>query len=341
MFVTLKQQELGDREIFVAVVFSFPCKHAAEDDLTTAQLTKWTKGFNCKDVLDTDFGTLLHQQLKKKTTTRKLTIKVIINDAVGLLMAGVHKDQACMISCVLGKGVNGCYIKDNGPDGTAEGRSTAKMIIATEWGALGENGRLDKFRTEFDQTAITFSMSPKQQILEKMVGMLYIGEIVREVLLKLVKEGYLFKLYFGDLPALNEKRGFPTEHVMKIDSDVDKDSLVTRDLLHALEFDPISEYDCMLVKFVCRIVLRRAAYLAAAALASMVKHVHQRDITVAIDGSLWRAHPRFKEEMKAQAKIFAGPDFNVKFESILDGSEIGAALMTAVSLSRKLSFRDQ
>ncbi|XP_070201211.1 hexokinase-like isoform X2 [Littorina saxatilis] len=328
MFVTSKQ--LTDKETSVGVVFSFPCKYAEEGDLTTARPKKWTKGFNCDKVVGKDFGKLLHEKLKNKLTTCKLTIKVIINDAAGLLIAGIHKDKACRISFVIGKGVNGCYMKDNGSDGTVQGHGDEKTIIATEWGALGENECLEKFRTDFDRTAVNFSMSPKEQILEKMVGRLYIGEIVRQVLLLLTKESHLFKPFYSELPALNEKRGFTTENVLIIDSDMDQEYLTTRDLLQHLEFDNISDEDCKLVKFVCRIVLQRAAFFAAAALATLVKHVQQSHVTVAIDGSLWRSHLRFKQQMMAKTKELVGPDFDVTFLSIIDGSEIGAALTTAL-----------
>ncbi|KAK7105473.1 hypothetical protein V1264_016844 [Littorina saxatilis] len=113
---------------------------------------------------------------------------------------------------------------------------------------------------------------------------------------------------------------------------MDQDCVRTRDLLVQLHFDNIGDNDCKLVKSVCRIVLHRAAYLAAAALAALIQHVQQHDVTIAIDGSLWRYHHRFKQQMEARTRELVEPKYKVKFLSLLDGSGIGAALTTAVSL---------
>ena len=66
------------------------------------------------------------------------------------------------------------------------------MIVNTEWGAFGNQGELDFILTKWDREVDKLSINPGKQIFEKMISGMYMGEVVRQVLIDLVHEGLMF-----------------------------------------------------------------------------------------------------------------------------------------------------
>lgn len=90
------------------------------------------------------------------------------------------------------------------------------MLINTEWGAFGEAGTLDFVVTEYDRAIDNNSINPKKQLFEKMISGMYMGELTRLVLEKLIDNGYLFN---GKCPTDVKKRGnFFTKYVSEIEA---------------------------------------------------------------------------------------------------------------------------
>lgn len=90
------------------------------------------------------------------------------------------------------------------------------MLINTEWGAFGEAGTLDFVLTEYDIAIDSNSINPKKQIFEKMISGMYMGELTRLVLEKLVDNGLLFG---GKCPVDLKTRGkFFTKYVSEIEA---------------------------------------------------------------------------------------------------------------------------
>lgn len=65
---------------------------------------------------------------------------------------------------------------------------SAMQIINTEWGAFSDNLPL----TEFDRAMDIESINPGEQIFEKTISGMYLGEIVRRVLVKMAQVSDLF-----------------------------------------------------------------------------------------------------------------------------------------------------
>ena len=66
------------------------------------------------------------------------------------------------------------------------------MVVNTEWGAFGNQGELDFILTKWDREVDRLSINPGKQIFEKMISGMYMGEVVRQVLVDLVNEGLIF-----------------------------------------------------------------------------------------------------------------------------------------------------
>lgn len=89
------------------------------------------------------------------------------------------------------------------------------MLINIEWGAFGEGGVLDFILTEFDRAIDANSINPSKQLFEKMISGMYMGELTRLVLEKVVNAGLLFG---GKCPSDLKKRGkFFTKYVSEIE----------------------------------------------------------------------------------------------------------------------------
>ena len=110
-------------------------------------------------------------------------------------MSCAWHDQNCRIGLILGTGTNACYLEEIKDIETIDRDNFAgqkHMIINTEWGAFGDNGELDFIRTKWDRAVDENSVNPGKQIFEKMISGMYMGELIRQVLVDLMKDDLIF-----------------------------------------------------------------------------------------------------------------------------------------------------
>lgn len=158
---------------------------------------------------------------------------------------------------------------------------------------------------------------------------MYMGELVRLVLVHLVNAGFLFNGKLSD--KMKTRYELFTKYVSEIESQDDGIHSVTKEVLTEMEIDNPSEEDCAIVRYVCELVSQRSARLVGAALASLILRIGDRDITVGIDGSVYRFHPRFHDFMTDAVKELIPSSYKFKFVLSEDGSGRGAALVAAVA----------
>jgi hexokinase len=91
------------------------------------------------------------------------------------------------------------------------------VVINTEWGAFGDHGELDFILTKWDRSVDKGSINPGKQIFEKMISGMYMGEVVRQVLVDLVSEDLIFVGHKTE--ALYQKGRFYTKYVSEVESD--------------------------------------------------------------------------------------------------------------------------
>lgn len=152
-----------------------------------------------------------------------------------------------------GTGSNACYMEEMRNVEMIEG-DEGRMCINMEWGAFGDNGCLDDLRTEYDRAVDDFSLNPGKQRFksrshqetssntqhsvcadastcffkcgfvfcffvssryEKMCSGMYLGEIVRNILIDMTKRGFLFR---GQISETLKTRGiFETKFLSQIE----------------------------------------------------------------------------------------------------------------------------
>ncbi|NXL42537.1 HXK2 protein, partial [Podilymbus podiceps] len=321
------KQDLMEQVLPLGFTFSFPCQQLGLDK---AVLLSWTKGFSASGCVGRDVVQLLREAAQRK---QHLGLKVVavVNDTVGTMMSCGYEDPKCEIGLIVGTGTNACYMEEMQNVGTVEGEQ-GRMCINMEWGAFGDNGCLDDIFTDFDRLVDEKTINAGKQRFEKLISGMYLGEIVRHILLALVEKQLLFR--GKPYPRLQTRDIFQTKFL----STIEMDGLGLRQvraILQDLELQASFE-DSVLVREVCQTVSLRAAQLCAAGLAAVVEKMRenrglaQLAVTVGVDGTLYKMHPHFSQHLQQMLRDLA-PKCTVTFLQSEDGSGKGAALVAAVA----------
>lgn len=315
--------------------FSFPVRQTG---LSAGILMQWTKGFSATGCEGQDVGALLQAAL----ISRGLNVQVtaIVNDTVGTLMARALNDQDCLIGVIFGTGTNACYYESREQIKKWKGPPLDRgMVINMEWGGFGDHkvsldgGPSMLPWTSWDDTVDKLSIHPGKQLFEKMISGKYQGEIVRVLCADLAKRGLLFG---GQLSSgFATRYGFETKNLSIIEADETADLKTTEKLLEETLATPTSPEDRAIVKELCGLVSHRAARLSAAACVAVVLHVGGRaldKVTIAVDGTVFKKHPLFRQHLEATVEELRGGRYGaIKFAPSEDGSGQGAALVVAAA----------
>ncbi|XP_077992238.1 hexokinase-2-like [Glandiceps talaboti] len=322
----VKDRNLTGQKLPLGFTFSFPCK---QQGLASATLTTWTKGFTASGVVGQDVCQLLYQAVGRRGDV-DLDVIAVVNDTTGTLMSCAHDNPDCMVGLILGTGTNACYVEqlENVELWDSDTNDPKQVLINMEWGAFGDDGTLNDIRTEYDETMDQNSFNVGKQKYEKMISGMYLGELVRIILLKLADSNLAFGGKTSDL--LKTQWKFETAYLSQIEGDESADLSVCAQILKDLGLTASSQ-DCVTVKTVCEAVSGRAAKLASAGIAAVACQLKQAEVTVGVDGSLYKKHPKFHDRMTAAIKQLA-PTVKVKFMLSEDGSGKGAALVAAVAV---------
>ncbi|KAK1791861.1 hypothetical protein P4O66_013835 [Electrophorus voltai] len=323
----MQKNDINHKRKPLGFTFSFPCLQSKLDE---GVLLSWSKNYKARGVQGTDVVQLLRQAINNVGGI-DVDVLALVNDTVGTMMTCGYDDQHCEVGVIIGTGTNACYMEELRHIDLVEG-DEGRMCINTEWGAFGDDGALDDFITSFDREIDAASINPGKQLFEKLVSGMYMGEIVRLVLLKMAKAGLLFKGRVSD--ALRTKGKFHTVHVCLIEEY--KDGLKnTRSILTELGLSA-SEEDCIAVQHVCTIVSFRSANLCAATLAAILTRMRQNKklkslrTTVGVDGTVYKTHPQYAKRLHKVVRRLV-PECNVRFVLSESGSGKGAAMVTAVA----------
>lgn len=129
---------------------------------------------------------------------------------------------------------------------------------------------------------------------EKMISGMYMGELVRLILVKMAKAELLFQ---GKLsPELLTTGSFETKDVSDIEEDKDGIEKAYQ-ILMRLGLNPLQE-DCVATHRICQIVSTRSASLCAATLAAVLWRIKENKgeerlrSTIGVDGSVYKKHPQ-------------------------------------------------
>lgn len=362
-----------EEKIFkLGFTFSFPVHQTS---INRGTLIRWTKGFNIPDVVGKDVCLLLQKQIDML----KLPVRVaaLVNDTVGTLMSRSYASPGkskTLLGAIFGTGTNGAYIeklsKVKKPLQGNYTASTGEMVINVEWGAF--DSELKTLPTTPYDTAIDKqTFNPRMQMFEKQISGMYLGEILRLVILDMNKTASLFR---DDTSRDNDFKGFTQiypDSPLWTENGVDSSilSLAAADnssalsalrgaITQILKVHAPSSEDARAVKTVAHVIGRRAARLAAVAVGAIViqsgrlgtsatepaaslkadsaEEIREEDmVDVGVDGSLVEFYPGFEEQIREGLRAINGigekGEKRIRIGIAKDGSGVGAALIALVA----------
>ncbi|XP_010915190.1 hexokinase-2 [Elaeis guineensis] len=322
-----RQRELG-------FTFSFPVKQTS---ISSGTLIKWTKGF----AIDGTVGEDVVAELTKAMERQGLDMRVsaLVNDTIGTLAGGRYYDNDVVAAVILGTGTNAAYVERAHAIPKWHGLlpKSGEMVINMEWGNF-RSSHLPL--TEYDQALDLESLNPGEQIFEKLISGMYLGELVRRVLLKMAEEAALF----GDSvpPKLEIQFILRTPDMSAMHHDTSSDlRVVGTKLKEILGISNTSLKTRKLVVEVCDIIAKRGARLAAAGILGVLKKQGRdsaaRDggemqrTVIAMDGGLYEHYTIFSNCLETTLKEMIGEEAaaSIVIKLATDGSGIGAALLAA------------
>ncbi|KAK1693574.1 hypothetical protein QYE76_010271 [Lolium multiflorum] len=318
-----KQRELG-------FTFSFPVRQTS---ITSGTLIKWTKAFAVDDAVGEDVVAELQMAMEKEGVDMR--VAALINDTVGTLAAGSYNDEDAVIGVILGTGSNAAYVENASDIPKLEGElpKSGKMVINTEWGNFSSSCLPV---TEYDQALDEESLNPSEQIFEKLISGLYLGEIVRRVLLKIATQCSIF----GDVSRtkLTTHFNLRTPDISAMHHDETPDlSIVAEKLAGHLKIANTTLETRKMVVEICDIVTRRSARLAAAGIVGIMRKIgratpgNNSRTVIAIDGGLFEHYAKFRQCLESTLAELLGEEVSksVSVKLTKDGSGLGAALIAA------------
>lgn len=216
----------------------------------------------------------------------------------------------------------------------------AKMIINTEYGAF-DNDRKILPLTPLDRHIDENSARPGTQIYEKMVAGLYIGEMLRLVLITLSEEGRIFK--GQDITRLREAKSVEAMFLSIAELDTSEDLKDTREEFQEnLGLSPSLE-DLKICQYLISLISKRAARLYACGIAAICKKNNACQCHVGVDGAVFNKYSGFKSRAsQALREIFdvAPDDLElIALNPSENGSGVGAALAAVLALGGEAKGR--
>ena len=95
----------------------------------------------------------------------EVNVVALINDTTGILLSVGNEVPDCHIGLVLGDGANACYMEELSAVRKFKGdRRHSKVIVNTEWGAFGDDGTIEQWRTDYDRELDDNSSNRGQQL---------------------------------------------------------------------------------------------------------------------------------------------------------------------------------
>lgn len=385
---TLKRRETGstdaDQEIFnLGFTFSFPVNQIG---INKGMLMRWTKGFDIQDAVGKDVCALLQTEIDELHLPVK--VAALVNDTVGTLMARSYTSPGktgTLLGAIFGTGTNGAYVEKlskvtkltKDQNAGEYDKSTGEMIVNTEWGSF-DNSLRTLPNTPYDVELDKHSVNPGIQMFEKRVSGMFLGELLRLALLKLIKDPAV-PLFADDNSSSNdvhsttqihdgspiyEKWGIDTSFLSTCAGDSSPGYRMLRQTLDKdYSISAVSAEDAEAVREIAGAIGRRAARLAAVAIAGIVINTGRLDrpvgtattedksginpargeveiadedmIDVGVDGSLVEFYPNFEEHIREALRgvpeIGAQGEKRVRIGIAKDGSGVGAALIALVA----------
>lgn len=270
-----------------------------------------------------------------------MNVVALINDTTGTLIASHYSDPQVKVGCVFSTGCNAAYMEEcrlipklkhlNLPE-------DAQVIINTEYGAF-DNDLVILPLTPWDRQLDRESLQPGAQRYEKMVAGLYIGEMLRLIMVTMYEENKLFK--GQDITRLRSENALDATFLSIAELDVSEDLETMREaFVISLSLSPVIE-ELKICRYLIGLIATRAARLYACGIAAICMKKGIRRCHVGVDGSVFNKYSGFKQRAaQALREIFDWPPHEldmIVLNPSEDGSSVGAAVAAALVLNGEMT----
>ncbi|KAK8123008.1 hypothetical protein PG984_011678 [Apiospora sp. TS-2023a] len=333
--------------ISLGFTFSFPAYQTA---LNSGVLLRWTKGFNIPEAVGQDVCMLLQKGLDDLRLPVKVT--ALVNDAVGTIMArAYHRPPSHVrptVGAIFGTGTNGAYLQAlDEVTKPIEGQvksSGQGMFMSTEWGSF-DNKLAVLPVTVYDAERDKSSVNPGDQMFEKRVSGMFLGELLRLTLLDLWKDeaGQVFRGFPITETTLTSRWSVDSSILSVAETDNSTALLALRHNISQIFGVPeehVALEDAHVVKLIAHGIGTRAARLAGTAVGSVIiqgglLHNGGRKVDVAVDGSVIEHYPGFEAHMRGALEVIddigeAG-ERNITIGHAKHGSSVGTAIIAMLA----------
>ncbi|PYI03008.1 hypothetical protein BO78DRAFT_422038 [Aspergillus sclerotiicarbonarius CBS 121057] len=329
--------------------FSFPVRQLG---INKGTLIRWTKGFNIPDAVGQDVCALLQNAIDELELP--VRVAALVNDTVGTLMARSYTspgETGTFLGAIFGTGTNGAYVekldritKLQTIEHSTYDKTTGEMIINAEWGSF-DNHLSVLPNTIYDQQLDADSNNPGIQMFEKRVSGMFLGEILRRVMLDMHRNLGFLKSSTSTVSVPKESSlyrqwGIDTSLLSLVEADKTADLEQTKTALRDhLRIERPSVEDCKVLQTVVHAIGKRAARLSAVPLAAVLISTGklQRDdlVDIGVDGSLVEFYPNFegymREALREVPEVGEAGNEKIRIGISKDGSGVGAALIALVA----------
>ena len=345
-------------ELKLGFTFSYPVD---QKSLASGTLIRWTKGFKIKDTLGKDVVQLYQKSLEAQGLSM-IRVVALANDTVGTFLSHCYCSEnngslttgeivEPVMGCIFGTGTNGAYmekienIKKLPESFRRELLQSGKthMCINTEWGSFDNDLKhlpTTRYDIDIDQK---FSSNPGFHLFEKRVSGMFLGEILRNVLLDLFERRVIFTQYSSE-DKLPHRLRTPFELSSEVLSHIEiDDSSQLREtelsLLQSIRL-PTTYEERKEIQKIVRAISRRSAYLAAVPIAAILMKTealnlrYHGEVEIGCDGSVIEYYPGFRSMIRHALSLSPiGPEGERKTHLCIakDGSGVGAALCALVA----------
>lgn len=319
--------------VVIGFCYSFACK---QNNLDHGEQILWTKRFRGRGLLGENVVQVLRNEFKKKNVDAM--IPALLNDSVASLVGAQFMASHVKCAVILGTGTNCSYIENTNKINTLPDsyrKHGDYMIINTEWG----DGKIPARCTVDEDISVDLeSANPGHGLFEKMISGLYIGDVVRRILLKLAQSVGVY----GGHAALNSPLAVAgsfdgaTLSAMYHDN---SSGLRVVSSIFASKFGiyDLHHFELEAAKSVCTMVAVRSARLCAAAMVAVLSREFENTpsgkVAIAVDGSTFTKFKGYRTLVRNTIdEILDDPSKSERLDILVaDGSSvIGAAITAAV-----------
>jgi hexokinase len=263
--------ETAAHRIQLGFTFSFTCEQTS---LSRGTLIQWDKGWDIPEALGKDPCAMLQESLDEMGLP--VQVSALANDSVGTLLSRAYMSPepgSSLAGVIIGTGTNAAYIERLCNVRRLPRYKIKPMpesiVLNTEWGCFDDDLQVLPM-TCFDRVLDASSINPRQQQFEKRVSGMYLGELMRLVILRCHERG-VFDMVLDVGSACHRRYALDSSFLSLLAKEGSSEELsVAKSVRRVLSAQDVSLRDVKILIQLGDAIVRRSARLAGSALGAIM-----------------------------------------------------------------------